>query len=543
MSFFRKLNHFLLIGIVTILLLTLGQQLVSAEGDNTNCDDSNQWSCPEGGGQVSPGVPTPTLPSQPAPSCSLTDTDYPQCGGDCLNGSFASNHTIMVHRRVTNACTYNYTCDDLGVRIGECGNTTPAPSNPVPANPTPANPVPAQPSYGPLNPTASAVCSNGMENISANWSGNGAASYNVTLAVNGNTIASACSGSTSYTFGNYPHRTDSSYIVTIFPYKGANCSGDLAGSSNSYGVSQVCPNPAPTPQPPAGAPTAPLTPSPSQSLACPVPGQFGTRLLNGCLDGNGNTQYGYDSCSIASYFSNGSVESYRCSYSGNNQCQGVIHCSPPQTIYNPPVNNPPVNQCRSITCPSAPANYYYSGQLTYTCDPSVALTCGTLIATVTNNPTCSIIANPQSGNSPLNVSFTGNGYTAAGKTINSYSWDLDGNGSYGDATSQTASRVYNSSTGVGLQVIDSNGQTGYCNTTVNINAAQYTATTATYQNVGVGTQPVYVKELPKTGLPALAWAIGAFIPAGLGLKRFNKVKKELDSNGNYLWENRQYLRS
>lgn len=48
-----------------------------------------------------------------------------------------------------------------------------------------------------------------------------------------------------------------------------------------------------------------------------------------------------------------------------------------------------------------------------------------------------------------------------------------------------------------------------------------------------------VKELPKTGLPALAWAVAFFIPAGFGLRKFGKSIKE-NLTANYLWEERQF---
>ncbi len=58
------------------------------------------------------------------------------------------------------------------------------------------------------------------------------------------------------------------------------------------------------------------------------------------------------------------------------------------------------------------------------------------------------------------------------------------------------------------------------------------------------TQPqVQVKELPKTGLPLLAWAAGAFIPAGLGLKRFGKkLVEDMVDHPQFMWEERQFKR-
>lgn len=68
-----------------------------------------------------------------------------------------------------------------------------------------------------------------------------------------------------------------------------------------------------------------------------------------------------------------------------------------------------------------------------------------------------------------------------------------------------------------------------------------------FGNVGVATSgvvtrvaAVQVQELPKTGLPALAWAALAFIPAGFKIRRFSKVKEEALAKPHYLWEDRQF---
>jgi PKD repeat protein len=59
-------------------------------------------------------------------------------------------------------------------------------------------------------------------------------------------------------------------------------------------------------------------------------------------------------------------------------------------------------------------------------------------------PVARISANPTSGPVPLAVSFDGRGSTDpdAGDTIASYSWDLDGDGTFGDATTATAAYTY-----------------------------------------------------------------------------------------------------
>ena len=62
---------------------------------------------------------------------------------------------------------------DLGSSDGVYGGTVYSLGADCVGSTPPAPASPASQNYGPLNPTASASCSNGMENISANWSGNG----------------------------------------------------------------------------------------------------------------------------------------------------------------------------------------------------------------------------------------------------------------------------------------------------------------------------------------------------------------------------------
>lgn len=53
-------------------------------------------------------------------------------------------------------------------------------------------------------------------------------------------------------------------------------------------------------------------------------------------------------------------------------------------------------------------------------------------------------------------------------------------------------------------------------------------------------QVLGVKQLPKTGLPAVAWSALAFIPAGFKLRKFSKVRKDLEDKPSYIWEERQF---
>jgi glucose/arabinose dehydrogenase len=106
-------------------------------------------------------------------------------------------------------------------------------------------------------------------------------------------------------------------------------------------------------------------------------------------------------------------------------------------------------------------------------------------------PTAVITASPTNGPTPLTVSFDGTGSTdPEGKPL-SYSWDLNGDGTFGDATGSTASYTYTTA-GVyhpSLRVTDDQG------------ATDTTSVTVTAGN----TAPVPVIDLPASGL---TWKVG-----------------------------------
>lgn len=60
---------------------------------------------------------------------------------------------------------------------------------------------------------------------------------------------------------------------------------------------------------------------------------------------------------------------------------------------------------------------------------------------------------------------------------------------------------------------------------------------ATSQPQVVGESKTAVKELPKTGLPLAAWALGGLLPAGLKMKKGSKSSS--DQNANFIWEERE----
>jgi glucose/arabinose dehydrogenase len=106
-------------------------------------------------------------------------------------------------------------------------------------------------------------------------------------------------------------------------------------------------------------------------------------------------------------------------------------------------------------------------------------------------PTARISANPTSGNAPLTVSFDGTASTDPEVRPLSYSWDLNGDGVFGDATTPTATYTYtaNGTYTAALRVTDDQG-------------ASDTATTV----ITVGnTPPVPVIDAPSA---SLTWQVG-----------------------------------
>jgi glucose/arabinose dehydrogenase len=110
---------------------------------------------------------------------------------------------------------------------------------------------------------------------------------------------------------------------------------------------------------------------------------------------------------------------------------------------------------------------------------------------VNQPPTAVITATPTSGPVPLTVSFDGTGsFDPEGKPL-SYSWDLNGDGTFGDATGPTASYTYTTA-GVyhpSLRVTDDQGASDTASATV---TAGNTAPTATIDSP----------------LPSLTWKVG-----------------------------------
>lgn len=82
-----------------------------------------------------------------------------------------------------------------------------------------------------------------------------------------------------------------------------------------------------------------------------------------------------------------------------------------------------------------------------------------------------------------------------------------------------------------------NTQTNNQNQTVNVTTTQAAAAKPAVAGVSSA------KTLPKTGLPVLAWAAAAFLPAGFRLRKFRSLKvNDQTETPQYLWEKREYRR-
>jgi glucose/arabinose dehydrogenase len=110
-------------------------------------------------------------------------------------------------------------------------------------------------------------------------------------------------------------------------------------------------------------------------------------------------------------------------------------------------------------------------------------------------PTAVVTASPTNGPAPLTVGFDGTGSSdPEGKPL-SYSWDLNGDGTFGDATGPTASYTY-ATVGVyhpSLKVTDDQGASDTASVTVTVG----------------NTAPTAVIDLPAS---TLTWRVGDTIP-------------------------------
>ena len=203
----------------------------------------------------------------------------------------------------------------------------------------------------------------------------------------------------------------------------------------------------------------------------------------------------YDNCTL-NY--EGDRAYYDCFANQNNQCRGKIYCAPldrNQYQYQPtPIapGGPAVVNCPTGTIPSN------TGQNTVICVSNSS----------TNNN------NNTTGNN-TNTNSTGPITNTVSSTNN---------------VSATATGGAGGSSNVTINGVRQNPQT------IRVVLAS--------GNSGVGTSAgqvvTHVKQLPNTGLPTLAWSALAFVPAGLGMRRFNKIKEDFAKSASFLWDERKF---
>lgn len=194
-----------------------------------------------------------------------------------------------------------------------------------------------------------------------------------------------------------------------------------------------------------------------------------------------NGQYGYDDCKAsAERYADGTPKSYYCEYTQNRHCQGTILCAQPAA---------PV----ASVAPAAP------------------------------------VQNNRQTNTQINTQ----------QQVNNQSQSVTLTIPQGAPQVVTRTEIVREAP-LAMQVATVNCP---ANTIKRVQDNQIVC----IQNAQAGTTPavrvagVYdTKELPKTGLPLLAYAAAAFIPLGAKLKGFKKVTSSLISHPNYLWQERQF---
>lgn len=254
------------------------------------------------------------------------------------------------------------------------------------------------------------------------------------------------------------------------------CGGAPAGVP-----SPVQPQPAPVqpaPQPvPQPVPFTPAIPAPA---GAPLPAC--DTLANNIVCGG---QRAYDTCHE---FTQGGVKFLSCVASQNSNCTGIIQCSQPVSALAPQAPTQTQTADQRAQCPS--------GTTTVIAQNNV-ITC-------INNSNQQQQSQTQNNNQVINIP---GGIVTRTEIIREQPVAIQ------------VARV-DCPTGTVKKVVD---REVICEVT-----SRPIATVAG------------AKELPKTGLPAVAWAIGAFVPLGMKLRRFSKFSANLLSTPGYIWEDRQF---
>ncbi len=309
-------------------------------------------------------------------------------------------------------------------------------------------------------------------------------------------------------------------------YSPSNPLADANGCIYAFVPIGVCNQPAPQPTQPAPAPFVPasVAPTPVQPVTPTAPLPACPTLVNNNVCG----QPTYDTCN---YNSDGSVSD--CYASANHNCHsGPISCNRP---VQPPAPIATLPACTSLVTSSFCGQPAYD-TCTYSADGTVA-SChasqnpnctGTLLCNQTQpvRPVTPVVIVPGVGGPAAPVTITDRN-TNSNSNVNSNANNININ----VPTPQTQAVTFAVNSGAAFRCPAGTNQT------VQGNQIVCSQNAPVVRVAGVAE----TKELPKTGLPLIAWAAAAFVPMGAGMKRFNKgLSEKLASHPSYLWEKRLY---
>lgn len=258
-----------------------------------------------------------------------------------------------------------------------------------------------------------------------------------------------------------------------------SCAQRFGGSFTSATYPQCFAQPAPAPAAPAPAQPAPQQPAP-QAPANPLPAC--NTLANNIVCGG---QRAYDTCNE---FTQGGVKFLSCVASQNSNCTGVIQCSQPPA--GAPAPGPVQNADIRTQCPN-----------------------GTTAITSTNNVITCISNSNQNQNTVTNNNNSSAVINIPGGIV-------------------TRTEIIREQP-VAAQVAKVECPAGTVKKVVDREIVCEVTGRPFVSVAGA-------KELPKTGLPALAWAIGAFVPMGMKLRKFAKGASANTSNPLFIWEDRKF---
>ena len=252
-------------------------------------------------------------------------------------------------------------------------------------------------------------------------------------------------------------------------------------------------------------------------------------------------QQAYDSCSGPYYDGNRAYYDCRASQDPN-RCTGKIYCG---SLDKPAAGNPsPVNV--PLTC-DAVNKKTTCGQPTYdTCTKRFDGNKAYYDCSASQNSSCQGTyrcesedqsSNGGGANANANASCPSNtisqGVNSQGTLICVSNANANANNNNNTSNSNSASNA------TGGTAIAYGGAGGSSNVTITNQAVQREVRVVNSGNVGVGTKGG-VTQLPKTGLPLMAWAAAGLVPAGLRMRKMSQLKKEAEGNANFIFEDRNF---